>query len=351
MRSPGDNGVVTQPVTRREARAASMLLTGASAPVRHARARRAARIRVVFAVLAGVALAVGGASAITAAVVAPGLSPTAGLLSSASPTSKAVPLPQPVESLPAPTVVATPALVDVCSIPAFTAAVAAGDDGAAIAAAGGAEPFRVAVASGTAPCVPLSDPSHLWMVVNKTRPFEPVDYRPAPLAEPAGARDISGGDLRADAATALGEMVAAAAADGVGEIALDSGFRSYSTQRSTYRNQVSANGRAQADMVSARPGYSEHQSGLAADVTACSPGCVGLEAFAGTPQQQWVAAHSWEHGWIVRYIDGQTPITGYSPEPWHLRYIGRELAAAYHDGGWGSLEAFLGLPPAPDYVD
>ncbi|WP_345801152.1 M15 family metallopeptidase [Microbacterium sp. AZCO] len=344
---------MSPPVTRRDARAAH-LLTAATAPVRHGRARRAEWLGVSFAALAISALAIGGAAAVTAALVAPALAPSRGLAAEAAESAEAetpVPLPQPVEALPAPAIDAAPALVDVCANPAFVAALQAGDDAGAIAAAGGAESFRVAVASGTATCVPLDDPAHVWVVVNKTRPYDPVDYRPSPLAAPAGLRDIAGGDLRADASSSLAEMTAAAAAAGVGEIALDSGFRSYGTQRSTYGKQVSAHGRAAADMVSARPGYSEHQSGLAADVTACSSGCVGLESFAGTPQQAWVADHSWEYGWIVRYVDGKTPVTGYSPEPWHLRYIGRELAAAYHSGGWGSLEEFLGLPAAPDYVD
>jgi D-alanyl-D-alanine carboxypeptidase len=118
---------------------------------------------------------------------------------------------------------------------------------------------------------------------------------------------------------------------------------------STYQRQISAHGRAEADKVSARPGHSEHQSGLAADITACSAGCADMGSFGGTPQQEWVAAHSWEYGWIVRYVGGGTPATGYSPEPWHLRYIGPELAAAYHGGGWQSLEEFFGLPAAPDY--
>ncbi|MFH8251631.1 M15 family metallopeptidase [Microbacterium sp. B2969] len=341
---------MTPPATRREARAVH-LLTAESAPVRHGRARRADWIRLAFAVFAVSALAVGGAAALTAALVAPALAPSRSVAFESKAREVPVPLPQPVEALPAPTLIAAPALVDVCANPAFVAALQAGDDGGAIAAAGGAESFRVAVASGTASCVPLADPDHLWVVVNKARPFDPVDYLPAPLASPSGLRGIGGGDLRADASSALADMVAAAATAGAGEIALDSGFRSYRTQRSTYQRQVSAHGRADADMVSARPGYSEHQSGLAADVTACTSSCVGLESFAGTPQQAWVAAHSWEYGWIVRYVDGKTPVTGYSPEPWHLRYIGRELAAAYHDGGWGSLEEFLGLPAAPDYLD
>lgn len=341
---------MTSPVTRRDARAAHQL-TAHSASARHAGVRRAARIRTAFATLAAVALAVGAGVSITAAVIAPPLEPSAALVDDESPADDAVPLPEAVEEIPAPQLDAAPSVVDICAIPAVTEALAARDDAGAIAAAGGAAAFRTAVASGEAACVPLADPAHVWVVVNKTRPYEPIDYRPDPLVDPVGLRNISGGDLRQDAAAALAEMIGAAASSGAGEVALDSGFRSFGTQQSTYGNQVSAHGQAGADRVSARPGYSEHQSGLAADVTACSPGCVGLESFAGTPQQQWIAAHSWEFGWIVRYEDGQTAVTGYAPEPWHLRYIGQDLAREYHEGGWHSLEEFLGVPAAPDYVD
>ena len=339
---------MTPPVTRREARAAH-LLTGASAPVRHARARRASRIRVTFACVASVVLGVGGAAAITAAVIAPDIAASAGLMVvDAEQKTQPPPAPQPVAALPAPSVEAAPALVDVCADPAFTAAIGVGDDGAAIAAAGGGEAFRAALATGHAACVSLADPGRVWAVVNKSRPSDPVDYQPGALVAPA-MRDISGGTLRADAATALAAMASAAGVAGAGDVALASGYRSYATQRSTYQRQVSSRGRAEADKVSARPGYSEHQSGLAADVTACSSSCADMGAFGGTSQQRWVAEHSWEFGWIVRYVDGRTPITGYSPEPWHLRYIGPELAAAYHEGGWQSLEEFFGLPAAPDY--
>ena len=136
----------------------------------------------------------------------------------------------------------------------------------------------------------------------------------------------------------------------IGEIALESGFRSYPTQQDTYGRQVAEKGQEAADLVSARPGFSEHQSGLAGDVVACAGACGTLDDLAATTQGRWVADHSWEHGWIVRYTDGATPVTGYSPEPWHLRYIGRDLARAYHDGGWTSLEEFFGLEPAPGYV-
>ncbi len=323
------------------------LLESDVTPARHLRTRRAAWIRAGFGLVAAAALLIGATTAITAAVTTP-LKTTATRTVADEPDP--VPLPESVAAIPAPSSSAVPALVDVCANPEFVAAIGAGDDTTALALAGGAAPFRAAVATGTAPCVPLDDPAHVWVLVNKTRPYDPIDYRPAPLAAPANVRNISGGSLRADAASALTAMVAAANTAGAGEIALDSGFRSYRTQQSTYGGQVSAHGRAHADTVSARPGYSEHQSGLAADVTACSSGCVGLESFAGTAQQQWVAAHSWEFGWIVRYEDGYTDITGYSPEPWHLRYVGPELAAEYHAGAWHTLEQFLGMPAAPDYV-
>ena len=71
---------------------------------------------------------------------------------------------------------------------------------------------------------------------------------------------------------------------------------------------------------------------------------------AATAQGAWILDHAWEHGWIVRHVAGATGVTGYSPEPWHLRYIGPELSRAYHDGGWTSLEEFFGLDPAPGYV-
>jgi len=332
--------------TRREVRGTELLESDVT-PARHLRTRRAAWIRAGFGLVAAAALLIGGTMAITAAVTTP-MKTTATRTVADEPDP--VPLPESVAAIPAPSSSAVPALVDVCANPEFVAAIGAGDDTTALALAGGAEPFRAAVAAGTAPCVPLDDPAHVWVLVNKTRPYDPIDYRPSPLGAPAAVRDISGGSLRTDAAAALTTMVAAAKTAGAGEIALDSGYRSYRTQQSTYGAQVSANGRAHADTVSARPGYSEHQSGLAADVTACSGGCVGLESFAGTAQQQWVAAHSWEFGWIVRYEDGYTDITGYSPEPWHLRYLGPELAAEYHAGAWHTLEQFLGMPAAPDYV-
>ena len=79
--------------------------------------------------------------------------------------------------------------------------------------------------------------------------------------------------------------------------------------------------------------------------------CYDFACFGETPHAAWLAQHSWEFGWIVRYKPGMEHVTGVTWEPWHLRYLGREAAAAYHLSGATSLEEFLGLPAAPDYLD
>lgn len=211
--------------------------------------------------------------------------------------------------------------------------------------------FRRSVAAGLVPCVALDDPARVWVVINKTRPNNPTGFEPASVETPAGVRTAAGVGLRADAAAALSAMVGAASAAGAGEISLQSGYRSYQTQESTYGSQVDANGAELADLSSARPGFSEHQTGLAGDVVPCGETCGTLDDLAGTPQGEWIVAHAWEYGWITRYEDGFTSVTGYTPEPWHLRYIGPELARAYHDGGWRTLEEFFGLPAAPIYLE
>ncbi len=257
--------------------------------------------------------------------------------------------PPTIEQLPVPQMEQSPPSADICTIPEISAALQAGDDEAVIIAAGGGEAFRAAVVDGRAPCIDLGDSARTWTVIDKVRPANPIDYRPAGLLSPPGVRNLEGGALRTDAASALASLAAAAQSAGAGEIALESGFRSYETQQETYGRHHSERGEG-ADQVSARPGYSEHQLGLSADVVACAGACGTLDELAGSPQGQWIAAHAWEHGWIVRYVEGATPVTGYLPEPWHLRYVGPELAKAYHDGGWTSLEEFFALPPAPAYV-
>lgn len=336
----------SRPVTseRRAARGAEILAVGEDAqPVRHARPRRlTGRVAAVAALAAGAALLLGSA-AMTAAMLPP--APPAEVEAALTTTLEA----REIEQLPVPAVEQSPLAADLCALPEFLTALRSGADEQAIVAAGGGEAFRSAVVDGRAPCVDLGDSSRIWAVVDKLRPASPIDYRPGGLVLPDGVRNIEGGALRTEAASALTSLVNAARTAGVGEIALESGFRSYQTQQQTYGRHFAERG-DRADQVSARPGYSEHQLGVGADVVACAGACGTLDDLAATPQGQWVAAHAWEHGWIVRYVEGATEVTGYLPEPWHLRYIGPELAKAYHDGGWTSLEAFFALAPAPDYA-
>ncbi|WP_344093059.1 M15 family metallopeptidase [Microbacterium deminutum] len=336
----------TVPPTRHDARAAE-LLSAPIAPARHARPRRATRAAVAVALAAAGALLVGSSAAMTAMMTETPAVSGSGTAASARFAPPRLPS---VAALPVPQVEQAEATHDICALPEVGEALAAGDNEGVITAAGGGEAFRAAVVGGNAPCISLADPARTWVIVNKRRPFTPLEFRPAMLVLPDDVRSLEGGYLRPDAASALTAMVAAARTAGVGEIAMESGFRAYSTQQSSYGAQVSERGAAGADMVSARPGYSEHQSGIAADLVACNGGCGTLDDLAASAQGAWIAAHAWEYGWIVRYEAGHTSTSGYLAEPWHVRFIGPQLAEAYHTGGWHTLEEFFGLDPAPSYI-
>lgn len=186
-----------------------------------------------------------------------------------------------------------------------------------------------------------TNPSSDWVIVNKQNPLNPRNYIP-----PLVALNLPGvgGDMRPEAATALRKMFAAYHTESGGQLTVVSPYRSYNTQVSTYNGWVKRLGQAQADRQSARPGYSEHQTGLAVDIdTAIS------QAFGSTPAGKWLAANSWKYGFIVRYQQGQEAITGYEYEPWHFRYVGVPLATELQSEGFPSLETFFGYPPAPNY--
>lgn len=105
-----------------------------------------------------------------------------------------------------------------------------------------------------------------------------------------------------------------------------SGYRSYKRQVTIYNNNVATKGQAYTDRVSAKPGTSEHQTGLAIDVSGPGIG-YGLEqSFGATAEGKWLAKHAAEYGFVIRYKKGADAITGYTWEPWHIRYIGKELA-------------------------
>lgn len=240
---------------------------------------------------------------------------------------------------------------DLCGDTTVQQALAAGADADVIEAAGGAEAFRVAVATGAAPCIDLFDPVRTWVVVNKTHALTPLDFAPEGTVWAEGVQRTGTERMRPDVAAALSQLVAAARADGAGEIGVNSAFRSYDYQVSNHAGFVRQLGRADAEAISARAGHSEHQTGLAVDVVACASSCGSIDDFAGTTQAQWVADNAWRFGFIVRYDQGETGATGYEWEPWHLRFVGADLAAAYTDGGYRTLEQFFGMPAAPHYAD
>ena len=196
------------------------------------------------------------------------------------------------------------------------------------------------------PCQSTSTASSQWVVVNKRRPLDPLRYVPSGLVTP-NVRYPGGHRMRSDAAAALASMFDAARAAGVGEMSIASGYRSYDTQAQVYNTRLRERGRAYADAWIARPGYSEHQTGLTADIAAVGS---TFNDIAGTPQGRWLAANSWRYGFILRYPVGQTAVTGYNPEPWHFRFVGVALATDYYRDGWSTLEAYAGLPPAPTYA-
>lgn len=186
----------------------------------------------------------------------------------------------------------------------------------------------------------LTDPSSDWVLVDKQHPLNPKDYAP-PLAE---LNVSGGGQMRPEAAAALQQMFGDYQSQTGDRLTVVSPYRSYGDQVAVYNGWVSRLGQAQADRQSARPGYSEHQTGLAVDIdTAVDQG------FGKTQAGSWLATNSWKYGFVVRYQDGQEAITGYEYEPWHFRYVGVPLATELQKQGFPSIETFFGYPPAPTY--
>ena len=198
-------------------------------------------------------------------------------------------------------------------------------------------------------CAQIGTASSIWVVVNKKRPLSPKSYVPAPLVVPAVAHP-GGQVMRKDAASAMATMVAAAAKEGAGVIGISSAYRSYATQVEVFNNGVAKTSPTEALKWYAKPGHSEHQTGLTADLVPIgNSACADHRCIGKVSQGRWLAKNSWRFGFIVRYEEGQTAVTGYNYEPWHVRYVGVELATDYHQSGFHTLEEYFGLKPAPTY--
>ena len=138
-----------------------------------------------------------------------------------------------------------------------------------------------------------------------------------------------------EAKNALSKMQADASALGL-SLKLISGFRTYSYQAGLYNRYVQKDGQAKADTYSARPGHSEHQTGLAFDVGQLK------DSFGDTPSGKWLAQNCHLYGFIIRYPEGKSHITGYKYEPWHIRYLGIDVATKVKESGL-TLEEYLGI--------
>jgi D-alanyl-D-alanine carboxypeptidase len=195
----------------------------------------------------------------------------------------------------------------------------------------------------------IDDPASLSVVVNKLRPLMPADYAPSDIVE-VPVEHTNQPFLRAEASNAVVAMFAAFHAQTGLQMQSTSAYRAYDTQVTVYNGWVNDLGAAAADLTSARPGYSEHQTGLAIDIGAVPNVCPFEACFADTPQGQWLAANAWSFGFVLRFPNGQTAVTGYEFEPWHYRYVGVATAADYHAKGATTLEQYFGLPAAPTYA-
>lgn len=156
------------------------------------------------------------------------------------------------------------------------------------------------------------------MIVNKTYSL-PKTYNP--------------GGLTDEFMDAFYEMQSAASLDGI-SLFVASGFRDYDYQVDLYNAYVKKDGKEAADTYSARPGYSEHQTGLAADINAAD------SSFEDTPEAIWLDKNCYKYGFVIRFPKGKEAYTGYTYEPWHLRYVGKDIAKKIHDAGGISLEEY-----------
>jgi D-alanyl-D-alanine carboxypeptidase len=195
----------------------------------------------------------------------------------------------------------------------------------------------------------IDDPASLWVVVNKLRPLNPLDYA-APDLVSVPVPYVNAPTLRQEASGQIVAMFAQYTAETGNQMQSQSAYRSFGVQQNVYQGWVNQLGQAGADLTSARPGHSEHQTGLAMDISGVPAVCALDQCFADTDQGQWLAANAYKWGFILRYPNGLTNITGYEFEPWHYRYVGVALATEMHNTGIQTLEEFFGLPAAPDYA-
>lgn len=190
----------------------------------------------------------------------------------------------------------------------------------------------------------VKNPDDVLVLVNKERNLQ-SDYKPEDLVIPKVNFSFDGNSekkyLRNEAAKALEELFSEGEKQGIILYAV-SGFRSYSTQERIFNNKVNKVGIEAANKVVAYPGQSEHQTGLAMDVSSKSAGFSLEENFGQTVEGKWLKDNAHRFGFIIRYPKDKVDITKYNYEPWHLRYVGIEAASEIYEKQI-SLEEYLGF--------
>ncbi|MEN9752213.1 MAG: hypothetical protein RLZZ600_1260 [Actinomycetota bacterium] len=188
----------------------------------------------------------------------------------------------------------------------------------------------------------IDDPKSYWLVVNKLRPLNPLKWVPEDLVSIDVPKNYVA-YLRQEAAAALVQMFISYKAENPKRgLKVQSTYRSYDMQASVFDGTLT---------LVAKPGYSEHQTGMATDIGAISGKCPVQDCFAFEPEGKWLAANAYKFGFILRYPKGKEKVTGYQYEPWHYRYVGTELSWYMHDAKIQTLEEAFNLPAAPKYAD
>lgn len=195
------------------------------------------------------------------------------------------------------------------------------------------------------------NPSHVTALVNKDHSL-PKDYAPSDLVQvqvPTVFDNSEANQLRQEAADQLVDLFQDASDQGF-ELLARSGYRSYATQADLFANYVQANGLEAAQTFSAQAGTSEHQTGLAMDITSPEVDYALTESYIDTEPGQWLANNAHRFGFIMRYPQGKEDITGYQFEPWHYRYFGPELASYLFENDL-TYEEFLAEDEVADIID
>ncbi|WP_437828395.1 M15 family metallopeptidase [Niallia taxi] len=189
----------------------------------------------------------------------------------------------------------------------------------------------------------IQNPTNTVSLVNKSFGL-PDGYAPEDLIRPEvqfsfGNQDIEKSYMRKEAANSLADMFNAAKKDGVILFAV-SGYRSYDRQTVLYDAEIEKVGQKKAEEAVAYPGNSEHQTGLAMDISAKSVDFLLTEDFEATKEGKWLKDNAHLYGYILRYPKGKEDITKYKFEPWHFRYVGEKSANDIYENGWTLEEYF-----------